>query len=61
MYCLSGNRHRGGVNLFQALMWNVRTCAMMIKGKAASGRTARVKVPKHGAGTEYLVVVRKSL
>ena len=26
VYCLSGIRHEGGVNLIQALVWNVRIC-----------------------------------
>lgn len=32
VYCLSGDRHRGGVNWVQALIRNVRTCRLDAKG-----------------------------
>jgi len=33
VYCLSGVRHKGGVTLDQALMWNVGTCRPDAKGE----------------------------
>ena len=33
-YCLSGVRHRSGVTLIQALVWNVGTCRSDDKGEA---------------------------
>ena len=33
VFCRSGVRHRGGVNLVEALAWNVRPCIVMFKGK----------------------------
>jgi len=36
-YCLCGARHKGGVNLIQALMWNVGTYCMMLRENPISG------------------------
>jgi len=33
VYCLDGVRHRSGVNLMQALVWNVGTCRSDGKGE----------------------------
>jgi hypothetical protein len=33
-YRLSGVRHKGGVNLIHALMWNVGNCRPDVKGEA---------------------------
>jgi hypothetical protein len=33
-YCPDGLRHKGGVNLIEALVWNLRTCSMMEREKA---------------------------
>ena len=30
-FCRSGVRHRGGVNLVEALAWNVRPCIAMVR------------------------------
>ncbi len=30
-FCRSGVRHRGGVNLVEALAWNVRPCITMLR------------------------------
>ncbi len=59
--CLGGIRYVGGVNLIQALVWNVRTCRSDDKGKTASGNPTRVKVPMQSTWTEQPVVVKKSL
>ena len=32
-YCLDGIRHKGGVNLIQALVWNVGSCRPDVKGE----------------------------
>jgi hypothetical protein len=34
VYCLGGVRHKGGVNLIQAFVWNVGTCRPDGKGEA---------------------------
>ena len=39
VYCLDGVRHAGGVNLIQALVWNVGTCRSDAKGEAQVGST----------------------
>ena len=39
VYCLDGVRHAGGVNLIQALVWNVGTCRPDAKGEAQVGST----------------------
>ncbi len=31
--CLGGIRHKGGVTLDQALVWNVGTCRLDVKGE----------------------------
>jgi hypothetical protein len=33
-YCPDGLRHKSGVNLIEALVWNLRTCSMMVREKA---------------------------
>lgn len=33
VYCLGGARHKGGVTLIQALVWNVGTCRADVKGE----------------------------
>jgi hypothetical protein len=33
VYCLGGVRHKGGVNLNQALVWNAGTCRSDDKGE----------------------------
>jgi len=38
-YCLDGVRHAGGVNLIQALVWNVGTCRPDAKGETQVGST----------------------
>ena len=32
-YCLGGVRHKGGMTLIQALVWNVGTCRPDVKGE----------------------------
>jgi hypothetical protein len=61
VYCLDGVRHRGGVNLNQAHVWNVGTCRSDGKGETRSGGPTRVRVPMRGTGADQLVVVLKSL
>ncbi len=33
VYCLSGSRHKGGVNMIWAFVWNVETCRSDGKGE----------------------------
>ena len=54
-------RHKGGVNLSQALVWNVGTCRSDGKGETQSGGPMRVRVPMRDTGADQLVVVLKSL
>ena len=37
VYCLDGVRHKGSVNLIQALVWNVGTCRPDAKGETQMG------------------------
>ena len=59
--CPSGIRHVGGAKPDQALVWNVRTCRPDAKGDVRAAKTARIRVPKRGTGTEQLVVEWKVL
>ena len=52
VYCLDGVRHRGGVNLNQASVWNVGTCRSDGKGETQSGGPIRVRVPMRDTGAE---------
>ncbi len=58
--CLSGVRHKDGVILIQALVWNVGTCRSDDKGETQVGETTRVRVPMRDTGTEQSVVAEKS-
>ena len=60
VYCLGGVRHKGGVNLIQALVRNVGTCRPDVKGETQVERPTRVRVPKRGTGAEQPVLARKS-
>lgn len=33
VYCLGGDRHRGGMNLVQAFVWNVGTRSLVLREK----------------------------
>jgi len=61
VYCLGGVRHKGGVNLIQALVWNAGTCRSDDKGETRSGGPTRARVPMRGTGADQLVLVLKSL
>ena len=56
---LGGVRCVGGVTLFQALLGNVGTCRMDVKGEVQMGNAMRTSVPMPGTGAEQLVVVMK--
>ena len=58
--CLSGVRHKDGVTLTQALVWNVGTCRSDGKGETQVEETTRVRVPMRDTGTERSVVAKKS-
>jgi hypothetical protein len=57
--CLDDIRHRGGVTLIQAFVWNVGTCRLDEK-RDVQGRNPEGSVSMRGTGTERSVVVRNS-
>jgi len=59
-YCLSGVRHKDGVTLIQALVWNVGTCRSDDKGETQVEEPTRVRVPMRDTGAEQSVVAEKS-
>ena len=59
--CLSGIRHIGGAKPDQALVRNVRTCRLDVKGEVQAAETARTRVPMRGTGAEWSVVGLKVL
>jgi hypothetical protein len=59
-YCLSGVRHKDGVTLIQALVWNVGTCRSDDKGETQVEDPTRVRVPMRGTGADRPVLVKKS-
>ena len=58
--CLSGVRHKDGVTLIQALVWNVGTCRSDAKGETQVEDPTRVRVPMRDTGTEQSVVAERS-
>ncbi len=56
---LGGVRCVGGVTLFQALLGNVGTCRLDVKGEVQVVNATRTSVPMPGTGTEQPVVVMK--
>ncbi len=56
---LGGVRCVGGVKLFRALLGNVGTCRLDVKGEAQVTNGTRASVPMPGTGAEQLVVVMK--
>ena len=56
---LGGVRCVGGVTLFQALLGNVGTCRVYVKGEVQVVNTTRARVPKPGTGAEQPVVAMK--
>ena len=60
--CWSGGiRHRGGMNLDQALVRNVGTCRPDDKGDVQATKSVRARVPTRDTGAERLVVGMKVL
>jgi hypothetical protein len=59
VFCPSGDRHKGGASPIQALVRNVGTFRLDVKGEPASGRTTRGRVPMRGEGADRPVVVLK--
>ncbi len=53
-------RCEGGVTLFQALLGNVGTCRLDVKGEVQVANAIRASVPIPGTGADPLVVVMKS-
>jgi retron-type reverse transcriptase len=56
VFCPSGDRHKGGASPIQALVRNVGTFRLDVKGEPASGRTTRGRVPMRGEGADRPVV-----
>ena len=56
---LGGVRCVGGVTLFQALLGNVGTCRLDVKGEVQVANVMRTSVPMPGTGAEQLVVALK--
>jgi len=56
---LGGVRCVGGVTLFQALLGNVGTCRLDVKGEVQVANATRASVPMPGTGAEQPVVVVK--
>ena len=59
--CAGGVRREGGMNLFQALLWNCGNQSHECKGRLPSGETIRDRVPMSCTGAEQPVVVKKLL
>lgn len=59
VYCLSGDRRRGGVSLDIGFCRKHGNLSFRCQGKATSGSTTRVIVPMRSTGADQLVVVRK--
>ena len=58
---LGGVRCVGGVTLLQALLGNVGTCRLDVKGEVQVVNAIRTSVPRLGTGAGQLVVVTKLL
>ena len=56
---LGGVRCVGGVTLFQALLRNVGTGRVDVKGEIQVGNTMRMSVPMRHTGAEQLVLAMK--
>ncbi len=56
---LGGVRCVGGVTLFQALLGNVGTCRVDVKGEVRVVNATRMRVPMPRTGAEQLVVAMK--
>lgn len=56
VYWIGGARHRDGVSLGQAFMWNCRNLSFRCQGRSSRRDPLRVRVPMRSTGTEQLVV-----
>lgn len=56
---LDGVRHEDGVSSVQALVRNVGTCRLDVKGEVQADETVRTRVPMLGTGAEQPVVAMK--
>ncbi|MBM9513780.1 hypothetical protein [Desulfogranum marinum] len=59
-YWASGGRRIGGVNLFQAFVWNCGNQSFRCIGRSTSGRSHEARVPIRSTGADRSVVVRKT-
>ena len=53
--CPDGNRHKEGMTLIQALLWNLRTCRSDAKGESQAEVPWSERVPMRNTGAESLV------
>ena len=59
VYCLGGDRHKGGARPVQALVRNVGTFASMLRESSEVADPRRSRVPMRGEGADGLVVAMK--
>lgn len=59
-YWASGDRRIGGVNLFQAFVWNCGNQSFRCEGRSSSGRSHKVRVPIRSTGADRFVVAKKT-
>ena len=59
-YWASGGRRIGGVNLFQAFVWNCGNQSFRCIGRSTSGRSHEARVPIRSTGADRFVVAWKT-
>lgn len=59
-YWASGNRRIGGVNLFQAFVWNCGNQSFRCQGRKPSGRNHKARVPMRSTGADRSVRAKKA-
>src|SRR5207245_11620581 len=59
VYCLGGDRHKGGARPVQALVLNVGTLVPMLRENFEVADRRRSRVPMRGEGADGLVVAKK--
>jgi len=51
-YWVDGDRHKGGVNLNRAFLWNCEGSEFVMSRDPTKRRKSRPRVPKHNPGTD---------
>ncbi len=59
--CPGGNRHKEGMTLIQAFVWNLRTCRSDVKRESQAEAPWSERVSMRSTGAESLVVAMKVL